>query len=201
MNKSIKKVAAFLKNMLQQGMSPGKIALSVSLGGTLGLFPLPGVSTLLCGVVALSLRLNQAVIQAANYAVYPLQLLLMGFYFALGSQWFGDPGSMESFSGMVALLRDDLWEGLLALKQLGLYAVVVWLLTSPILTIALYFLIRFAARRIQGTLKKNKDVAVEYKKDQSGTIVSPTQDRLRPENLSDEAWQASQQLHCSNCVV
>jgi hypothetical protein len=125
----------------------------------------------------------------------------MGFYFALGSQWFGDPGSMESFSGMVALLRDDLWEGLLALKQLGLYAVVVWLLTSPILTIALYFLIRFAARRIQGTLKKNKDVAVEYKKDQSGTIVSPTQDRLRPENLSDEAWQASQQLHCSNCVV
>jgi len=201
MTNLIKTVAGFLKNMLQQGMSPGKIALSVALGSTLGLFPIPGMSTLMCGLAALTLRLNQAVIQAVNYAVYPLQLLMMGFYLAVGSQWFGGNGSMESFTATVDLLRYDFWSGLLALKQLGFYAVAVWLLTSPILTITLYFLVRFVAVRIQGALKKHKEVAASSKPVPKGSFTQPTQDRHRPQGLPDEAWQASEKLICATCVV
>jgi uncharacterized protein (DUF2062 family) len=62
---------------LRQGISPRRLALTLALGFAIGCIPVVGVPTLLCAALALALRLNLPAIQAANYIVMPLQLLLI----------------------------------------------------------------------------------------------------------------------------
>jgi uncharacterized protein (DUF2062 family) len=62
---------------LRQGISPRRLAFTFALGFAIGCIPVVGIPTLLCAALALALRLNLPAIQAANYAVMPLQLLLI----------------------------------------------------------------------------------------------------------------------------
>lgn len=195
------KLKRSIKDMLLQGTSPGKIAMSVALGGVLGIFPIPGLSTAMCALTAMILRLNHAVIQAVNYAVYPLQLLLLGGYVALGNQWLGGSGSIESFNSLAALMRNDFWSGLLALKQLGFHAVVVWLVTSPLLAVAVYFPTRLVAVKLKGTLNRNKAEALRSEKWKTAPGPKPAQNSYRQIGWSGETWQAAQNLDCENCTA
>jgi len=69
---------------LRQGISPRRLAFTLALGFAIGCIPVVGIPTLLCAALALSLRLNLPAIQAANYAVMPLQLLLIVPFVRLG---------------------------------------------------------------------------------------------------------------------
>src|SRR6202453_2807950 len=69
---------------LRQGMSPRRLALTLALGFAVGCIPVVGIPTLVCAALALTLRLNLPAIQAANYAVMPLQLLLIVPFVRLG---------------------------------------------------------------------------------------------------------------------
>ena len=62
---------------LRQGISPHRLALALALGFALGCIPVVGLPTALCAMIALAFRLNQPLIQAANYAAMPLQLALI----------------------------------------------------------------------------------------------------------------------------
>ncbi len=61
-------------DLLRQGVTPEKMALSLALGGALGVFPALGCTTLLCLIAAIVLRLNLPAIQIVNYFVYPIQI-------------------------------------------------------------------------------------------------------------------------------
>ena len=65
-----------LMNFLKQGITPTKLALAVSLGFALGIFPVIGSTIILCTVFGFALRLNIPAIQLINGFVYPLQLIL-----------------------------------------------------------------------------------------------------------------------------
>lgn len=69
---------------LSQGISPRRLALTLALGFAIGCIPVVGIPTLLCAALALAFRLNLPAIQAANYAVMPLQLLLIVPFMRLG---------------------------------------------------------------------------------------------------------------------
>ncbi len=69
---------------LSQGISPRRLALTLALGFAVGCIPVVGIPTVLCAVLALSLRLNLPAIQAANYAAMPLQLALIVPFMRLG---------------------------------------------------------------------------------------------------------------------
>ena len=73
---------------LRQGISPRRLALTMALGFAIGCIPVLGVTTTLCVVVALTLRLNVPVIQAANWAAAPLQLVLIVPFVRLGARMF-----------------------------------------------------------------------------------------------------------------
>lgn len=73
---------------LRQGISPRRLALTLALGFAIGCIPVVGVTTALCVVVALSLRLNFPAIQAANWIAAPLQLLLILPFVRLGGRLF-----------------------------------------------------------------------------------------------------------------
>src|SRR5262245_47568539 len=66
-----------LLDLLRQGVTPEKLALSLSLGTVIGLIPILGVSTALCALAAVVLKLNMPAIQLVNYLLTPLQLILL----------------------------------------------------------------------------------------------------------------------------
>jgi uncharacterized protein (DUF2062 family) len=84
-----KSVEFDVKRWLRQGISPARLALALALGFAIGCIPVVGVPTLLCGAIALLLRLNQPAIQAANYAAFPLQLIMIVPFMRLGKWMFG----------------------------------------------------------------------------------------------------------------
>jgi len=69
---------------LRQGITPRRLALTLALGFAIGCIPVVGIPTLVCAALALSLRLNLPAIQAANYLVMPLQLVLIVPFVRLG---------------------------------------------------------------------------------------------------------------------
>jgi uncharacterized protein (DUF2062 family) len=73
---------------LGMGISPDRLALTLALGFAIGCLPLVGITTALCLVVAIALRLNVPAIQAANYAAMPLQLALLLPFMKLGGRLF-----------------------------------------------------------------------------------------------------------------
>jgi len=75
---------------LRQGISPRRLALTLSLGFAVGCIPVVGIPTVLCAALALTLRLNLPAIQMANYAAMPLQLALIVPFVRLG-RWIVPP--------------------------------------------------------------------------------------------------------------
>ncbi len=73
-----------LAEWLRQGVSPRRLALTLALGFALGCLPVVGLPTALCVALALVLRLNLPVLQAANCVVMPLQLVLIAPFVRLG---------------------------------------------------------------------------------------------------------------------
>lgn len=117
-----------LAHLLRTGMSPTQLALSVALGAYLGIIPVLGVTTLLCTLVALPLRLNLVAIQAVNWLVYPLQILLIIPFFRGGEWLFRQPAVNLSPDELVAMLKNDAWGSMLTLWSTTWHAVVLWLL-------------------------------------------------------------------------
>ncbi len=115
---------------LKTGIDPRQLAFTLALGFAIGCIPLLGVTTAICALLALILRLNMPAIQAANWVAMPLQVLLLLPFFRLG-QWLF-PGQT------VALTRADLLSRMTTaplpmLQQMGgLYehALLAWLITA-----------------------------------------------------------------------
>lgn len=128
---------------LRQGVSPGRLALTLSLGFAIGCIPVVGVPTVVCAALALMLRLNQPAIQAANYAAMPLQVALIVPFVRLGERLF--PFTPHRAIATEMLLRSPF--GLLV--QMGSFAgqaMLAWLLIAgpaiAVMTLALTVIFR-----------------------------------------------------------
>src|SRR5581483_10872024 len=84
-----RRVVMPIVNQLKQGITPEKIALTLALGLMLSVFPIIGATTLLCGLAAILLRLNQPIIQLINYFAYPLQIALLIPFYRAGERLLG----------------------------------------------------------------------------------------------------------------
>jgi len=129
---------------LRQGVSPRRLALTLALGFAIGCIPILGVPTALCALLALVLKLNLPAIQAANYLVMPLQLILIAPFMRLGRWLFAaGPHSRIDYH---ALLHLSPWS--LALQMTGFagQALAAWLLIAipavAVLTVALTLVLR-----------------------------------------------------------
>lgn len=119
-----------LLNQLTQGASPVQLARSVGWGFVLGIFPILGTTTTLCGIAGVALRLNHIALQAVNWLVYPLQILLIIPFLRLGNLLFGlDPFPL-SLSEITALFEADFWGSLRDLGGLAVRGVIAWSLVA-----------------------------------------------------------------------
>ena len=123
-------------------MSPKKVSLCIALGVSLGIFPVLGMTTLLCTIAALTLRLNMPAIQMVNFIVYPLQLILLAPFYGIGGWLFNQPGWHAVEGSLIDLIRNDFWGSMANLWDITLYAVFTWLVISPLIIVLLYIIIK-----------------------------------------------------------
>jgi uncharacterized protein (DUF2062 family) len=144
-----RRVVAPIVAQLKQGITPEKIALTLALGGVLGIFPILGSSTALCAIAAIWLRLNQPIIQLVNYFVYPLQILLLLPFYRAGETLFGQPHvPIFSVVELVDRFRASPWQFLLDYGMVGLYGITVWCLLAPPAIALAYVLLRAPLRTL-----------------------------------------------------
>jgi uncharacterized protein (DUF2062 family) len=136
-----------LLDLLHQGVSPEKIALSLALGVTLGVFPLLGSTTALCALAAFALQLNLPAIQIVNYFVYPLQIALLIPFFRLGEKLFRAPHLPISVPQIYAMIHVNMGNAIRSLWTTTWHAIAVWCLVAPVCAAALYAVLKPALRR------------------------------------------------------
>lgn len=133
-HKSIQKV----RELLATGVTPQKLAMTIAIGIIFGLFPLIGITSLLCGGAALTLRLNMIFIQLVNYLVYPLQLVLFIPYMKAGNHFFHLNAQPINYHNLLELLETDTLGAMGEFGYLMLSAILLWAIVALPLSIVLY---------------------------------------------------------------
>ena len=80
------KIISTVSNLLRQGLSPKKLSMVISLGVAISVFPVLGATTIFCTAVSILFRLNLPAIQLANYAAFPLQIILFFPFLKIGEK-------------------------------------------------------------------------------------------------------------------
>lgn len=133
---------------LRQGITPEKLALSLALGAVLGVFPVLGISTFACLFLGVALRLNQPILQLANYTVAFIQVPLAIVFLRLGEQLWGAPTLPFDYEIMMAAFRAS---PLGFFQQFGLsmlHAISAWLITAPFVLGFLYPVFLWGLRQL-----------------------------------------------------
>jgi hypothetical protein len=115
-------------------LTPQQVALLLSVGLVLGVFPIMGCPTVLCLLAAFVLRLNPVALQLVNNISSPLQLALLLPLARIGSRLCG-PG----------MAGDGSWSG--AIGSAALHAVAGWALICPLMGAAVYFTLLLVMRK------------------------------------------------------
>lgn len=148
------KVKEFLK-LVNSGMSsPKSMALSLTLGISLALFPVIGMTFLLGLMVAVVFRLNHLVVQTLNLLLAPVQLLLIYPFIKAGNLIFAGSRVFKeifTFSGDWTFLK---------LVEMVAGGVIVWfalsLLTMPVLYFFLFRLLKIRGKATETVNAENK---------------------------------------------
>jgi hypothetical protein len=130
-------LVADLGSLRLEAMSGDTIALIFALGLVLGVFPVFGVPTLLCGAAAVAFRLNLPAIQLVNQVCSPLQYALLIPLGRAGAR-------IVTASGAGAVTNGPLyWK----LADAARNAVVGWCCYCVPLGVVLYVILSFALSR------------------------------------------------------
>jgi hypothetical protein len=115
---------------LQCGLAPRRLAFTLALGFAIGCIPLLGMTTAICALLALVLRLNMPAIQAANWVAMPLQMLLLIPFLRLG-QWLFSAQSMAfTPKALAAQIEAAPWRVLVQMSGMFGHALLAWLIMA-----------------------------------------------------------------------
>jgi len=143
-----RRVVAPLLQLLRQGVTPEKLALSVALGVIVAVIPVLGVSTIACAVLAIWLRLNMPAIQLVNYLMTPVQLLLIIPLLRFGEWLVGAARFPITLESGLALLSQGVLVAIRILWDAIVHATLGWLVLAPVAAVVLYFTFRLVFRRL-----------------------------------------------------
>jgi uncharacterized protein (DUF2062 family) len=119
-----------LMGQLKQGATPEKLSDSLAWGAMIGVFPIIGVSSFICGFAALALKLNHIAIQAINWVVYPVQLLLIIPFLRLGNIIFRHEQFTFSLIDITGMFADDFAGASRDLGGLALRGIAAWIIVA-----------------------------------------------------------------------
>ncbi|EJF08605.1 DUF2062 domain-containing protein [Pontibacter sp. BAB1700] len=128
-----RRIAQPVLNLLRQGMTPHKLAVTVALGSVVGILPALGVTTVMGTALAARFRLNIAATVLVSYLVHPLQLLLIIPFIKMGIFMFGLDELKLTLDEMIAMFKMDWLAALNKLWIANLAAVSAWaILAVPV---------------------------------------------------------------------
>ena len=148
MKEHLGKLRTTFVSFFSQGISPQKLSLAIAIGFCIGIIPILGATTLLCTGIALVFRLNMPLIQAVNYVVYPLQLLLFIPFLKAGTFISGQQFNY-SLTEIQYLIQHDLWNSILKLMYANVFGFLIWLISTPILFAFIYFPFYFTLKGLE----------------------------------------------------
>jgi uncharacterized protein (DUF2062 family) len=144
-----RRIVGPIVRQLTQGTSPRELALTVAFGATIGLFPILGATSLIALGVGTMARLNQGVIQAANFAMTPLYLPLVLVYVRTGEYLLGADKMPFSPSQLVSEFQVSPSAFMVKFGMSGLHGICAWSLSAPLLIFMVFFLLHPVFRRLK----------------------------------------------------
>lgn len=128
-----------LYGFLKQGITLHKLSLSVAFGVTIGLFPIFGTTTTILLIVALVFRLNVAAMQLVNYALYPVQVVMIYPLIKLGTYIFQVNPLPYTVEEMLNMMQENFFETLEKFWQALLVGAGAWLIFAiPLFALTYY---------------------------------------------------------------
>lgn len=143
-----KNVLTPILDLLKQGLTPQKLAMSLAAGAVISCFPIFGTTTLLCIIAAHIFRLNHVAIQLANYLCYPLQIILMIPFIHFGNKIFGYENMTFSLDDMTTHFQIDPQGFFETYLGVFLRASAAWILFVPFGIVMIYFPLKFVLLRL-----------------------------------------------------
>jgi len=135
--------------LITHGVTPDKIAATFAVGTAVSLFPLFGLTTFLNVLVGLRLRMNQPLLQALNYLLTPLHLIMIFVYVRIGEKLWGVQETHFTVTEILTTFREQpIGEFLKRFGWTGVHAISAWSLSVPVIIIVLYFTLRPVMRKI-----------------------------------------------------
>ncbi|KAG5233084.1 E3 ubiquitin-protein ligase [Salix suchowensis] len=133
------KIVDPLNQILRRGLEPKQLAFSTALGITLGIFPICGVTVLLCGVAIafLGSLCHAPTVLLANFIATPLELSLVVPFLRFGEVMSGGPHFPLTSDALKKVFTGQ------ASREVILsvvHALLGWLVAAPFILAALYII-------------------------------------------------------------
>ena len=139
--------------LLKQGVTPERLALSLAIGTVLGVSPILGVTTALAFLICYVFRLNPVAMQLMNYLMYPFQILLFLPFIHAGEHLFRAEHLRLNTAQLEQLIHSNIAFAIQTLWTAIWHAITVWALIAPFAVFFLYVvltpLLRHAARHLK----------------------------------------------------
>tara|TARA_B110000438_G_scaffold36459_1_gene36221 strand:+ start:442 stop:921 length:480 start_codon:yes stop_codon:yes gene_type:complete len=148
------KIISTVSNLLKQGLSPKKLSMVISLGVAISVFPVLGATTIFCTAVSILFRLNLPAIQLANYAAFPLQIILFFPFLKIGEKVSKVSLDPLSQAHLIDTFDEGFIQAIIILFDYLMIACLGWVL----IIIPIFFILNFS---ILAILKKYEPILVK----------------------------------------
>lgn len=147
---------------LTQGVTPQRIAFTVSLGALLSVFPIFGVTTALCAVSAWLLRLNQPLMQLVNALLAPVHILLLYPYYRAGERLLGrEPAPLLAVTELAERFAQSPKQFVLDYGMIAVGGAVVWVISALVAVPLMYVILRPVLEGLARGVKKVRGPATQ----------------------------------------
>lgn len=163
----MKAVLDRIKKIINKGITAQELSLSLAIGITGGLWPVPMTSFVGCTLLQILFRVKPAfavIIQACNLIVTPLELFLFPKFIRYGENILGVNDHFDA-SQLIPSLQRDMLGTLQGASGSLVYGILAWCAFAPIGVFILYFLfLQIVPRCLRKAKSQGQASAVAHKK-------------------------------------
>jgi len=124
-----KRILIPFKIIPREGLTPEKVALSVTIGIVSGLFPVIGFTTLLSLTLTAAFRQNFALVQSVNWLLSLVQVLLIIPLMRMGASLLNQQNVRITLGQMKQAFQSGILDGLQTIGIFHLYGIMAWCIT------------------------------------------------------------------------
>lgn len=141
--------------LLVQGTSPRDVSLAVSGAIVIGIFPVVGATTILCGLFAVRFKLNLPLVQLINYSLTPVQLFTIVPFMKMG-EIFGVEKLRFTLSEIISMVGREPMHAITVLWNVTMQAIGAWMIAAPIIGYISYRIVLIITLRLRPVKETNE---------------------------------------------